>query len=59
MGCNCNTCKHCFRDESVGDRECMNDMLTEDEIEMYYAEMKDNCPRYETGNGVVKIGYSF
>ena len=46
---NCETCVHCWTDESVGDRECTNtDEMTEEEIEKYYSEMENGCPYYRS-----------
>ena len=63
MARNCDTCKYCWRDESVGDRECMTDKaLTKEDAEVlmhHYEEIIDNCPFYEEGEGVTKVGYSF
>ena len=49
---NCFTCKHCWQDYSVGDRECMlldefPNILTEKEIVKYYEDAEENCPYYE------------
>ena len=56
---NCNTCKYCWIDASVDDRECTCENLTEEEIEIYYADMKDGCPYYIEGESEIKVGYSF
>ena len=46
---NCETCVKCWRDDSVGARECTNaEEMTEDEIETYYSDMKDGCPYYKS-----------
>ena len=60
---NCETCKYCWRDDSVGDRECNTDKAkTTEEAELlmyHYEEMIDNCPFYEEGEPTIKVGYSF
>lgn len=46
---NCDTCVHCWRDNSVGDREClMVEFMTEEEIVTYFEDMGDNCPHYKS-----------
>ena len=46
---NCTNCINCFRDESVGHREClMEEFMTENEVEKYDAEMEDGCPYYKS-----------
>ena len=48
MAQNCNSCKYCWRDESVGHRECTcEDDFTEEEIIKYDEDMKDGCPHYK------------
>ena len=46
---NCDNCTHCWRDDSVGARECtMAEEMTEEEIETYYADMNEGCPYHKT-----------
>lgn len=55
---NCNTCKHCWRDDSVGDRECLRaDEMTEEQLEKYYADLNDNCPLYEEDENYLDDDY--
>lgn len=57
---NCNSCDYCWRDESVGYRECTcEDNFTDEEIVKYDENMEDGCPHYKEGEGVTKVGYSF
>ena len=57
---NCETCKHCWMDETVGDRECKKyDELTEEEADTYYSDVLDGCPHYEEGDGEIHYGYTF
>ena len=45
---NCDTCKHCFHDDSVGYRECkQRDEMTEEQVEHYEANLENGCPFYE------------
>ena len=48
---NCETCRYCWRDDSVGYRECTcEEEFTEDEIVKYDEDMEDGCPHYEEEN---------
>ena len=48
---NCETCNYCWRDESVGHRECTcKEDFTEEEIVKYYEDMQDGCPHYKEEN---------
>lgn len=58
---NCNYCKHCWKDLSVDDRDCLvlEKFETDEDIETYYADMKEGCPFFENGNNTEKVGYKF
>lgn len=58
---NCNYCKHRWEDLSVGDRDCMvlEKFNSNEDVENYFADMKDGCPHFEFGNGTEKVGYRF
>lgn len=43
----CESCVWSFIDNSVGDIECTNDDLTEEEIVKYYENAEDGCPHYK------------
>ena len=44
----CNSCKHCWDDNSTGISECgQYDNMTEDETDKYYTNEEDNCPFYK------------
>lgn len=43
----CETCIHCFIDDSVGYYQCVNEDLTETELEKYFTNGEDGCPHYE------------
>lgn len=45
---NCDACRHCWRDDSVGDRECKKrDEMTEEQVDRYEGDMESGCPFYE------------
>ena len=45
---NCNDCKYCWTDDSVGYRECTcKEEFTDEEAVKYYEDMEDGCPHYE------------
>lgn len=58
---NCETCQHCWKDCSVGDRDCMvlEKFSSDEEVEKYFADAEDGCPLYEHGDGITKVGYKF
>jgi len=43
---NCCTCGYSFHDPSVNDLECENKDITEQELQEYFTEGKENCPRW-------------
>lgn len=43
----CTGCKHLWEDRSVGDAECMDGMITEDELDKYFVNDEEGCPYYE------------
>lgn len=47
MKTNCTNCKHCWEDASVGHMECTCEEMTEDEMEKYFTNAEDGCPRFE------------
>lgn len=40
---NCCTCGYAFCDPSVNDLECENKDITEQELQIYFTEGKENC----------------
>ena len=58
---NCNNCKYCWKDESVGYRECQceDDNFTEEELEKYEGNLEDGCPHFKEGENIVRVGYRF
>jgi Zn finger protein HypA/HybF involved in hydrogenase expression len=44
---NCENCKHFWEDRSVNYFECTNCEITENEMERYFENGEDNCPRFE------------
>lgn len=43
----CGSCKFCWRDDSVGERECtVEALMSEEEMVTYFENMSDNCPNY-------------
>lgn len=57
----CDNCKHCWRDLSVGDRDCLvlEKFKSDEEVEKYFADMEEGCPFFEFGNSTEKVGYRF
>lgn len=55
---NCETCVYCWRDESVGYRECIcKEDFTEEEIVKYDEDMEDGCPHYEEAKPIDDYTY--
>lgn len=48
MGNNCYSCANCWRDDSVGYRECTvaDKFDNEEDIVKYYEDAEDGCPHY-------------
>ena len=57
----CDNCKHCWRDLSVGDRDCLvlEKFESDEQVEKYFADMQEGCPLFESGNNTEKVGYRF
>jgi hypothetical protein len=43
---NCCTCGNSFFDPSVNDLECESKDITEQELQKYFTEGKENCPHW-------------
>lgn len=45
----CENCVHCWRDDTVGERECMiAEELSEEQLVKYFENMEPGCPYYMT-----------
>jgi len=47
FGNNCSRCKHYWRDDSVGDVDCLCPEITEGELEQHFTYDEPGCPHFE------------
>lgn len=50
MGKECENCKHYDCDRTVGYQECLNDYITEKELDKYFSMNEKGCPHWECRN---------